>query len=223
MEEGAEHVDLKHIGKITIVGVDDRPRRANDAGIGNEPVKPAETRLGSREGTLRLHLIATVSHNRQAIDAKFMELGQKGFRLGLIGTTGERDVVVCARRRERDGPANTSAAPVTKITLRLPTNRTPLSSARDLLDLIRLRSTPMGVLQMPLRARLSRVLGCSDVSRPQGARRRTRPSCRSWRGKERCCQSNANSSPLRARIPRRGNPQLMTDCHPASAAERRSL
>ena len=45
----------------------------------------------------------------------------------------------------------------------------------------------------------------------------------SARGVWRCCQSNRKLSPFGRPLPLPGKPQAMSDCHSASAAERRAL
>lgn len=45
----------------------------------------------------------------------------------------------------------------------------------------------------------------------------------SGEGLRRCCQSNRNSSPIGGAQSLRAEAQAMSDCHSASAAERRSL
>ena len=44
-----------------------------------------------------------------------------------------------------------------------------------------------------------------------------------WPHKIRCCQSNRNSSPIGEAMALSTSRQLMRDCHPANAAEQRSL
>jgi hypothetical protein len=71
------------------------------------------------------------------------------------------------------------------------------------------------------------------VARPLVSRRADRPvlplcagpliSETSAGGAWRCCQSNRNSSPIDRALPCPAEPQVMSDCHSARAAERRAL